>query len=144
MYWAKAWRSQVRLLFQTAQIPLPVSFFIDPSLIMYLTLFYASHRPDITDNYCTSTLSRISFTSFSSSFESLPPVNLSTMSGTISRIFVIVSWFLIFTSLGVSILDHKNCARCHLAANTSGSFFLLVRIKRSGSNCKRYIHQWKK
>ena len=26
--------------------------FIDPSLIMYLTLFYASHRPDITDNYC--------------------------------------------------------------------------------------------
>ena len=73
--------------------------FIYPPLIIYLILFYASPTPGITGNYCTSALSRISFTSFSSSFESLPPVNLSTMSGTISRIFVIVSWFLIFTSL---------------------------------------------
>ena len=42
--------------------------FIYPPLIIYLILFYASPTPGITGNYCTSALSRISFTSFSSSF----------------------------------------------------------------------------
>ena len=69
----------------------PHTFFIVFAPVRPVGISYAGIRLFIPFTYTSSSESKMSITSSSVIFSSFPEVNLSTTSGTMSRIFVIVS-----------------------------------------------------